>query len=116
MMHNNFLKLFCILLCALVLPLSASSCSLKEAEATLTSERSQQTEPVEESAATETTSQTTSEKESVEETSPQESISLEVREVSFITEDNIKIAEDLTKHKIHDKINIIRPFAPRRIR
>jgi len=92
MMHNNFLKLFCILLCALVLPLSASSCSLKEAEATLTSERSQQTESVEESAATETTSQTTSEKESVEETTPQESISLEIREVSFITEDNIKIA------------------------
>jgi pimeloyl-ACP methyl ester carboxylesterase len=69
-----------------------SSCSLKKADVTLTSEISRQTEQVKESAATETTAQTASEKESVEETSPQESISLEVREVSFITEDNIKIA------------------------
>ncbi|MCL5985392.1 MAG: alpha/beta hydrolase [Actinobacteria bacterium] len=92
MMRIKFLKLTCILLCTLVFLLLASSCSPKETATALTSEKSQQTEPVEESAATETTAQTTSEKQTTKETTAQESTSLEVREVSFITEDDIKIA------------------------
>jgi len=90
MMHNNFLKLICILLCIFVFSLLTSSCSLEETA--LISEKTQQTESVEESAAAEITTQTTPEETSARETTAQESISLEVREVSFITEDNIKIA------------------------
>ena len=88
--HKNTIKLICILFCILLFALIANSC-LPE-KTVLTPETSDQKNQAEGSTSSETATLTTTEEQSTEETVAQESISLEVREISFLTEDNIKIA------------------------